>query len=150
MYSNPCTGLEWAWRFQEFEDPRFHDNRQKKVVRLSALMYRSPLPHQKIFLVLISLKCWAYPRAIVRPEGLYKWKIPKTPSRMEPATFRLVAHTYRETMDNYKRVTYNCNNTVMAPILHGHLTAQSNCVEVIIIMSIIFIIIMFYVKDTAY
>jgi hypothetical protein len=38
----------------------------------------------------------------------------------------------------------------MASILHGHLTAQSNCMEVIIIMIIIFIIILFYVKDTAY
>jgi len=43
-------------------------------------------------------------------------------------------------------VTYNCNNTVIASILHGHLTAQSNCAEIIIII----IIIMLYVKDTAY
>jgi hypothetical protein len=74
----------------------------------------------------------------------------KTPSRIEPATFRLVAHMYRQTMDKSKRVTYNCNNTVMASILHGHLTAQSNCAEVIIIIIFIIIIITFYVKDTAY
>ena len=147
MYSNPCTGLERPWRFQEFEDPRFHDNRHMKEVKLSALMYRPALPHQKILLVLTSLRGWVYPRAIVRPEGLYQWKIPKTLSRIEPATFRLVAHMYRQTTDNYKRVAYNCNSTVMASILHGHLTAQSNCVEVIIIT---FIIITFYVKDTAY
>jgi hypothetical protein len=148
MYSNPCTGLERPWRFQKLEDPRFHDNRHMKMVSLSAFMYRPPLPHQIIFLVLISLRGWVYPRAIVRPEGSYQWKIPKTPSRIEPATFRLVAHMYRETMDNYKRVTYNCNNTVMASILHGHLTARNNCVEVIII--IILIIVMFYVKERAY
>jgi len=110
----------------------------------------SPLPHQKIFLVLISIRSWVYPTTIVRPEGLYQRKIPKTPSRIEPATFRLVAPMDRQTMDNYKRVTYNCNNTFMTSILHGHLNAQSKCVEVIIIIIIIIIIIMFYVKDTAY
>jgi len=138
MYSNPCTGLEKPWRFQEFEDPRFHDNRHMKVVRLSALMYQPSVPHQKIFLVPICLGGWVYPRAIVRPEGLYQWKLPKTPSRIEPATFGIVAHMYRKTMDSYKRVTYKCNNTIMVSILHGHLAARGNYVAIIIIIIIIF------------
>jgi len=147
--ANVQQSLYRPWRFQEYEDSRFHDNRHMKVVRLSALKYRPPLPHQKIFLVLISLRGWVYPRAIVRPEGLYHWKLPKTPSRIEPATFGIVTHMYRKTMDSYKRVTYKCNNTVMASILHGHLTTRCNYVEVIIIIIIIFIII-FYVKYAAY
>jgi hypothetical protein len=43
---------------------------------------------QEIFLVLNSVK---EAEAIVRPKGLCQWKIPMTPSGIEPATFRLVA-----------------------------------------------------------
>jgi hypothetical protein len=60
------------------------------AVKLSALLAGRPLPPGR-FLVLISVRGWVDPSAIVRLEGLGQFKNPMTSSGIEPATLRLVA-----------------------------------------------------------
>jgi hypothetical protein len=70
----PITGLDRPLEFQEIEAPRFPENRNMKVVRLSALGTGRFYP-QEILLVLIYIRRCVDPRAIVWPEGLGQWHL---------------------------------------------------------------------------
>jgi hypothetical protein len=75
--SLPYTGLDRPLGFQEVKAPR--------ISRQSA--------HEGgkvVSIVLISVRGWINPRAIVRPEGLSQWKLWMTPLGIKPATFWLV------------------------------------------------------------
>jgi len=87
---NLKQSLYRPWKFQEFEAPRLQENRHMKVVSLSALLTGRLYPC-KIPLVLISIRGRTDPIATARPEELCQWKIPMTPSGIEPTTFRLMA-----------------------------------------------------------
>jgi hypothetical protein len=84
-------------RLMEAEAQRISRHRYMKVVSLSALRTGRIYPSEYI-----SVRSLVELRAIVRPEGLSKRKIPMTPSGIQHATFRLVVHNNHLQYDNFK------------------------------------------------
>jgi len=114
--NNTITGLDRPWGFRDFEAPRFQDIQHMKVVRLSALSSGCLYP-QEIFLELISMRGRVNSRAISRSEGLCQWKIPMISSGIEPATFWLVVHCFKQ-LDKQKKYTiYRGHKTIILNFL---------------------------------
>jgi hypothetical protein len=95
----PLRGLDRPRVFQEVGVPYF---KTAGTWRWEGCQSYAPavFTPQERFLVLCSVRDCVNPRPIVRPEGLSQWKIPMTPSGMEPATFQLSAFIWlRVTVD---------------------------------------------------
>jgi len=86
--THACTGFDRPLGLQEIEVSRVLDSRNMKMARLPDVRTGRLYPPQEISLVLISVRGWVEPRAIVRAEWFSQWKVPLTSWGIEPATFR--------------------------------------------------------------
>jgi hypothetical protein len=107
--------LCWPVWLQEFEAPRISRHPVREDGRVVSPTHRLLLPPQKIPLILISVRAWVQPGAIVQPEGSSQWKIPMTPSGIELATFRIVA----QRLDQLRHRTFCINTRLLHVAVQG-------------------------------
>jgi hypothetical protein len=107
ILSQAWRGPEGSWRLSL---PDFMTVGTQKLLRRQPSARATFTPH-KILLVLIFVRGWVDTRAIVRPEGLCKWKIQTTPSGMETAIFRIVAQCLNELPHHMRNGYISSENT---------------------------------------
>jgi hypothetical protein len=121
--------------------------------KIVSLTNRPPLP-PGMLLILISVRGWVDTRAIVRSEGLCQWKIPTTPSEIEPVTFRFEAqylnHCATISGPNITVVNINCKEethyigmeiqNVWPTYSHGSIHVQFYQSKVFVIKLVVFIV----------